>query len=252
MMGGWYPRHRSILQELERGSLSLLDIAIHDVLSQWADYRTGVCLASAEKIKALCPAEFSYKSIQRSLLKLERLGWIKRWMTRGRRGNYTVLVCRFFVRDASMTWKATNGQKTSDWRDVQFDPVHDTSFNCPPVDPRGARELDHEVAHDVSGVQEVRKQQQEDKRNGRTKRDTSPSKADGVLSGDSASGNSDPPEMVAKLGPRELKGLKTTLERTLRDRRMPAEYRETTRQKLNQVLTLLKKREPANSGSGNR
>ncbi len=219
--------------------MSLLDIAIHDVLSQWADYRTGVCWASAEKINALCPAEFSYKSIQRSLAKLARLGRIKRWMTRGKRGNYPILVCGFFVRDASTTWKAASGQKTSDWRDVQFDPVHEASFNCPPVDPRGVREPDHEVAPHVSGVQEVRSENLETMtKKGRTRRDISPENGD-AISSDSDSTDSDPPEVVKKLGRRELKGLKTVLERTLRDRRMPVAHREATRKKLNQVVALL-------------
>jgi hypothetical protein len=159
-MTGYYPRRRGILEHLERGTVSLLDSAIHDVLSLWADYRTGVCWASAEKLNVLCPADFSYKSIQRSLAKLERLGWIKRWVVRGKRGNYPILVCRYFVRDASMKWWSTNGERTMDWRHVQIDPVHDQSFNGPSgvrsdVRERGG-ELSVEVSAEVSGLQEVR------------------------------------------------------------------------------------------------
>lgn len=154
---GWYPRRRDILKELEEGQVSLLDVAIHDVLSLWADWQTGISWASAEKIKALCPADFSYKSIQRSLVKLERLGWIKRFLIRGRRGNYPTLVCRYLVRDASMTWLQTSGEKTADWRNVQFDPVHDESFNRPQSSTRAV----HEVAHEVSGIQEVRIENEE-------------------------------------------------------------------------------------------
>ena len=135
----------------------MLDIAIHDVLSLWADHRTGLCFASAEKIKALCPAEFSYKSIQRSLAKMEKLGWIKRWMIRGKRGNYPVLVCRYFVRDASMTWMSTSGEATTDWRDVKFDAVHDESFNRPQSCPPSV----HSDVHDLSGVQEGKTENRE-------------------------------------------------------------------------------------------
>jgi hypothetical protein len=167
MSRGWYARRRGILEHLERGTLSLLDSAIHDFLCLIADHKTGVCWASAEKINALCPAEFSYKSIQRSLAKLERLGMLKRWMIRGRRGNYPVLVCRYFVRDASMTWWSTNGERTTDWRDVQFDPVHDPSFNGPPSVRSGVREPDHDVfvsqGGDVSGDQEVRTEKSKSK-----------------------------------------------------------------------------------------
>lgn len=154
---GWYPRRRGILDHLECGAVSLLDVSIHDVLSLWADHRSGVCFASAEKLKALCPAEFSYKSIQRSLAKLERIGWIKRWVVRGKRGNYPVLVCRYFVRDSSMTWWSVSGERTSDWRDVKFDPVHDESFNRPPGVRSGV--------HDVSGLQEVISETEESRTN---------------------------------------------------------------------------------------
>lgn len=149
---GWYPRRVGLLAHLESGVVSLLDIAIHDVLSLWADRQTGVCWGSAEKIKVLCPAEFSYKSIQRSLAKLSSLGWIKRWIVRGKRGNYPILVCRYFVRDASMTWRSTSGDRTTDWRNVQFDAVHDPSFNRPSSVRRGVRRPVHELGDEVSAA----------------------------------------------------------------------------------------------------
>lgn len=148
----WYPRDRKLLIDLENGAVSLLDIAVHDVLSFWADFKTGVCWASAEKIHALCPAHFSAKTIQRSLEKLDRIGWIKRWMIRGRKGNYPVLICGYYVRQESMTWVQTSGLKTIDWKDVQFDAVHDVSFNR----PRAVRETVHEYGSEVSTVQEGR------------------------------------------------------------------------------------------------
>jgi hypothetical protein len=158
---GWVARRRGILEHLERGDVSLLDTAVHDMLSLWADLQSGICWASAEKINALAPSEFSYKSVQRSLAKLERIGWIKRWMTRGKRGNYPVLVCRYFVRDASMTWISTSGERTMDWRDVKFDAVHDPSFNGPPDVRSGVRELGGELNLAVSGSQEVRTEKPE-------------------------------------------------------------------------------------------
>lgn len=143
--------------------MSLLDIAIHDVLSLWADHQTGICWASAEKINALAPSEFSYKSVQRSLAKLERIGWIKRWVTKGKRGNYPVLICRYFVRDASMTWMSTSAERTTDWRDVKFDAVHDPSFNGPPGVRSDVRERGGELSVVVSGVQEGRPEKPEEK-----------------------------------------------------------------------------------------
>jgi hypothetical protein len=224
--------------------VSLLDIAVHDVLSLWADHKNGVCWASAEKITALCPAEFSYKSIQRSLAKLEKIGWIKRWIVRGKRGNYPVLVCRYFVHDDSMRWVSTNGTITTDWRDVKFDAVHDPSFNSPSGVRSGVREVGSELSVVVSGVQEVRRENPEVRTEGRRKRDVSPENGDMQRPETGAARapltESDNFEMLKTLGPRELKGLKTSLERTLSDRRIPAAFREISRQRLNEVVALLR------------
>ena len=145
MNTGWYRRRRDLLRHLESGRISLLDSAIHDFLCLTCDYRTGVAWCSAAKIRALCPAEFSDKAIKRSLQKLERIGWIKRFIKRGRRGNYPVVISRFFVRDASRNGWMVNAERTTDWRHVQFDAVPDSG---PEADPERVREL--------SPIQEVR------------------------------------------------------------------------------------------------
>jgi hypothetical protein len=81
---------------------------------------------------------------------------------------------------------------------------------------------------------------------GRKNRDVSPENGDvprqnrGADPSSVSDTNSENFEMVDRLGARELKGLKTVLERTLRDRRMPAAYRESIRQKLNHVASLLR------------
>ena len=126
---GWYPRRRGILEHLERGTVSLVDVAIHDFLCLRADHRTGIAWASAEKIHALAGAGITLRAVQRSLEKLEGLSWIKRFRVPGRRGNYPTLIGRYFVRDASLNWLSVNLSRTVDWRNVQFDPVTDPSFN---------------------------------------------------------------------------------------------------------------------------
>ena len=159
-----------MLQHLEAGRISLLDAAIHDFLCLIADHRTGVSLASAEKIRALCPSDVTLRAIQRSLARLEEIAWIKRFRTRGQRGNYPVAIGKFYVlrvthpvTDKSPTWMSVNLDRTVDWRDVQFELVTDPSFirdvSCHrPVTGRGT---------DVSPVQEGRS------REGRKKKRTS-------------------------------------------------------------------------------
>ena len=143
---GWYPRRRGILEHLDKGSISLLDLAVHDFLCLICDYRTGIARASAEKIRALCPSGITLREIQRSLAHLEKIGWIKRWRTHGQRGNYPILIARFSVygtsksdsisvtedgtepdTDMSPKWYRVNAEHTTDWRNVQFEPDTDMS-----------------------------------------------------------------------------------------------------------------------------
>ncbi len=132
---GWYPRRRGILEHLDNGTISLLDAAVHDHLCLTADYRTGVSRSSAEKIRALCPKDVTLRAVQRALATLEEIGWIKRFRTHGQRGNYPIVVGKFYVlsvtdgvTDASPKWLATNLERTTDWSNVQFDDVTDPSF----------------------------------------------------------------------------------------------------------------------------
>jgi hypothetical protein len=165
MSAGWYPRRRGILEHLEHGAISLLDSAVHDFLCLIANHRTGVAWASAEKIRALCPQDIRLKAIQRSLQKLERIGWLKRFRTHGKRGNYPVVIGKYFVRDASLNWLAVNLEKTCDWRNVQFDRVTDTSFvtgtkrtsSDTSFDSEAGTQPGTEANSHVSPVQEVRR-----------------------------------------------------------------------------------------------
>lgn len=132
---GFYMRRRGILEHLDNATISLLDAAVHDHLCLTADYQTGVSRSSAEKIRALCPKDVTLRAVQRSLATLEEIGWIRRFRTHGQRGNYPIVVGKFYVlsvtdgvTDASPKWLATNLERTTDWRNVQFDDVTDPSF----------------------------------------------------------------------------------------------------------------------------
>lgn len=157
---GWYARRRGILQHLDEGTISLLDLAVHDFLCLIADHRTGVAWVSSEKIFALCPSEINSRTIRRSLAKMEKLGWLKRFRVRGRRGNYPVVIARYFVREVSGNWMSVNVERTTDWRDVKFDPVRDTSFS---VSSDGHEPVSEPVP-EVSGIQYIRSENEESKK----------------------------------------------------------------------------------------
>jgi hypothetical protein len=154
---GWYPRRRGILEHLEKGAVSLVDVAIHDFLCLIADHRTGVAWASAEKLHALAGAGITLRAVQRSLEKLEGLSWIRRFRVPGRRGNYPTLIGRYFVRDASLNWLSVNLSRTTDWRNVQFDPVTDPSFSSHQYEYRD----DTRGGTEVTSHQEFRSKNQE-------------------------------------------------------------------------------------------
>lgn len=136
------------LEHLEAGTIGLLDLAIHDYLNLKANLiigtscstPPGVCFSSAVAIHALCPTEISERTVRRSLEHLERIGWIKRWPIRGKRGNYPILVCRASVHDLSGVEYRVNGLETTNWRN----PVLILAALCPHSGPSlsGSREVE--------------------------------------------------------------------------------------------------------------
>jgi len=145
MNSGFYKRRRGILEHLEAGKISLLDLAIHDYLNLKANLvignssaiPPGICITSSVAIHATCPRQISERAVQRSLEHLESIGWIKRWNERGKRGNYPVLVCRCSVHDLSGNEYRVNGEKTTDWRHPVREPVGELS----PLGPKADAEL---------------------------------------------------------------------------------------------------------------
>jgi hypothetical protein len=167
---GFYKRRRGILEHLEAGTISLLDLAVHDYLNLKANLVVGngsslppgVCVTSAAAIHATCPSQISERAIQRSLEHLEEIGWIKRWNVRGKRGNYPVLVCRASVHDLSGNEYRVNGEATTDWRNPVLEPVADLSA------------LSSETDAKLSGDREVRTEKREREEAGATAAALSP------------------------------------------------------------------------------
>lgn len=58
----------------------------------------------------------------------------------------------------------------------------------------------------------------------------------------SGGASNDPPEIVQSLGVDELKGLQTTLTRSIRDRRLPSYYRANCQMRLEQVGEILRRK----------
>lgn len=142
MSGGFYKRRRGILEHLEAGRLNLLDLGVHDLLCLKANqvvgngsiFPPGVVITSAAAIAGVCSAQYTgERAIRRSLERLERIGFIKRWQAPGRRGNYPILINRFAVRDLSGTEFLVNAENTADWNH----PVLESAVDA----PRSVRDL---------------------------------------------------------------------------------------------------------------
>lgn len=145
---GWYKRRRGVLEHLEAGHISLLDLAVHDLICLRANsvvgngsaLPAGVWFGSSKAIHALCPRNISERAIRRSLEHLGKIGWIKRWLDQGKHGNYPILIARFSVRDLSGKEYMVSAEQTVDWRE----PKLVVSGDC------------HELGHELTSNKEIR------------------------------------------------------------------------------------------------
>ena len=133
--GGFVKRRRGILEHFESGEIGWLDLAVHDYLSLKANLLMdatcsippGVCFSSSVALHAINHKGADERALRRSLEHLERIGWIKRWIPKGKRGNYPILLCRASVHDLSAVEYRVNGLETTDWRH----PVLELAAVCP-------------------------------------------------------------------------------------------------------------------------
>ena len=141
------------MEHLEAGRLSLLDLGVHDficlkansVVGNGSIFPPGIWHGSATAILAQCPCgEISERTVRRSLHHLEEIGFIKRWQTPGKRGNYPILVNRFSVRDVSGSEYYISAEKTTDWRHPDLESAAEA--------PRAVSER----VHELSGNKEIK------------------------------------------------------------------------------------------------
>src|SRR5581483_6812281 len=146
MNPGFYKRRRGILEHLESGEIGLIDLAVHDFLclkmngvkAANCHIPPGIVFTSSKAIYAQCPkGDISERGIRRSLERLEKLGWIKRWIVDGKHGNYPVLIARATVHDEAGTEYRINAQATTDWKQPVLYKVPDSATSR----PRGVHEV---------------------------------------------------------------------------------------------------------------
>jgi hypothetical protein len=129
---GYSKLERILLENMEAGEMGLLEFSIYAFLMLKANSTMGgasrcppgVWIGSARAIRALAPRQApSERAIQRSLVHLEKVGRIKRWVTKGKRGNYPIMIAQHPVGDLSGRRYTVNAEATEDWRNPKLDPV---------------------------------------------------------------------------------------------------------------------------------
>lgn len=132
---GFVKLRRGAVEHLESGHVGLIDLGIfallllraNSVVGNGSLWPAGIVMTSAKAISAYAPRNIGDREIQRSLSNLERAGWIKRFRTPGRHGNYPVLLCRHSVHDLSGNEFRVDAENTSDWRHPKLVPVSELS-----------------------------------------------------------------------------------------------------------------------------
>lgn len=116
MANGFTIIRRGLLDHLESGSLSLPDLGVYLILHLQCDFRTGIWIGSAEKIRVACPRSTTIRAIQKSISRLRKIGFVKTFSTRGKRGNYPLILDKYVVQSGALTGRRLNASLTTDWR----------------------------------------------------------------------------------------------------------------------------------------
>ena len=122
-MEGFIKIRRGLREHVRDGKMSLLELGVYLHLQFCADFRTGIQKNSAGHIYYATGQRYSIRQIQRALEALEKKGYIKRFVVDGRRGDYYILIHKFFVTDGAWKDHYLNAQKTMN----PDDPVYEAS-----------------------------------------------------------------------------------------------------------------------------
>jgi len=143
----YYRRRLGLGDHVKSGAISFFDEGLHDFICMNAQHRIGngsavppgVWMGSARSLWILSLRQDEERKIRRSLEKLERLGWIKRWMEQGRNGDYPILIARLVVRDQDGNDFSVNADDTKDWKHPVLVPVDDPRREASVRRPRSVR-----------------------------------------------------------------------------------------------------------------
>lgn len=119
---GYIPKRRGVLEHLQDGRLTLLEYAAYDAMILLADKSSGMWWGSAKALAAICGAgDLTERQARHLLESLGQKGYIRRFATAGKRGNYPILVNKFEVTFGARKGMRLNAERTSDWRNPVYE-----------------------------------------------------------------------------------------------------------------------------------
>lgn len=114
-MDGHIQLRRGLIEHLRAGRLNLFQLGVYAHLLFCADFRTGIHLNSAVHVFYSTGQQFSIRHIQRALEALEKAGYIKRFMVKGRKGDYYILIHKYEVTAGALIGKRLNAIDSTDY-----------------------------------------------------------------------------------------------------------------------------------------
>lgn len=154
---GFIKIRRGLLKHLELGRLTAHDLGLYLAILLQANYRTGLWVGSAAKLFAIFPKENTLRRTQRSLERIEQIGFIKRFRVPGRKHNYPVLINKFECTKGVLTGYRLNAEVSTDYRHPVYDHVTELTLSC------------HGADAELTPIQEVRSKKEEEEVRGERK-----------------------------------------------------------------------------------
>ena len=145
---GFAQLRRGLVDHLLDGRLTSSEHSAYCLMIQLADHKTGIWKGSAKHLASLYGAGDVDERRARYLLEsLEKKGYIKRFVKRRQRGNYSVLIDKFNCSDGAYKGRRLNAALTTDWRTSVYDPLpSDCQPTVVPFAPKQEEEVKAAVA----------------------------------------------------------------------------------------------------------
>lgn len=110
-----------IAEHMLAGRLSFFDLGLYVTIHLQADFATGKWIGSAPRLLAASPRGISLRDAQRGLQNLRRIGFLKPFHKHGERGNYRVLIDKYFVRIGALKGKRLNAWASESWENPVYE-----------------------------------------------------------------------------------------------------------------------------------